>query len=64
MGSIKEAFTFDDVTLAPNYSEIMPSEVITETVLSKHLTLKIPLLLKYFLPFFAFIGSIHIFLIC
>ena len=44
MGSIKEAFTFDDVTLAPNYSEIMPSEVITETVLSKHLTLKIPLL--------------------
>ena len=44
MGPIKEAFTFDDVTLAPNYSEIMPSDVITETVLSKYLTLKIPLL--------------------
>ena len=44
MGPIKEAFTFDDVTLAPNYSEIMPSDVITETILSKHLTLKIPLL--------------------
>ena len=44
MGPIKEALTFDDVTLAPNYSEIMPSEVITETVLSKYLTLKIPLL--------------------
>ena len=44
MGPIKEAFTFDDVTLAPNYSEIMPSDVTTETVLSKYLTLKIPLL--------------------
>ena len=44
MGPIKEAFTFDDVTLAPNYSEIMPSDVITETILSKYLTLKIPLL--------------------
>ena len=44
MGSIKEAFTFDDVTLAPNYSEIMPSDVVTKTVLSKYLTLKIPLL--------------------
>ena len=44
MGPIKEAFTFDDVTLAPNYSEIMPSDVITETVLSKYLTLKIPLI--------------------
>ena len=44
MDPIKEAFTFDDVTLAPNYSEIMPSDVITETVLSKYLTLKIPLL--------------------
>ena len=44
MGPIKEAFTFDDVNLAPNYSEIMPSDVITETVLSKYLTLKIPLI--------------------
>ena len=44
MGPIKEAFTFDDVTLAPSYSEIMPSEVITKIVLSKYLTLKIPLL--------------------
>ena len=44
MGPIKEAFTFDDVTLAPSYSEIMPSDVITKIVLSKYLTLKIPLL--------------------
>ena len=27
METIKEALTFDDVTLAPNYSEILPSEV-------------------------------------
>ena len=44
MGPIKEALTFDDVTLAPNYSEILPSEADTKTVLSKNLTLEIPLL--------------------
>ena len=32
MGSIKEALTFDDVTLAPNYSEVLPSEVSTKTI--------------------------------
>ena len=40
MGPIKESLTFDDVTLAPKYSEILPSEVITETKLAKNLTLK------------------------
>ena len=44
MDAIKEALTFDDVTLAPKYSEILPSEVNTETKLSKNLSLKIPLL--------------------
>ena len=44
MGPIKEALTFDDVTLAPRYSEVLPSEVDTEIVLSKNLTLKIPIL--------------------
>ena len=44
MDIIKEALTFDDVTLAPNYSGILPSEVVTSTKLSKHLNLKIPLL--------------------
>ena len=44
MGPIKEALTFDDVTLAPNYSEILPSETETKTALSKNLTLDIPLL--------------------
>jgi len=44
MVPIKEALTFDDVTLAPKYSEILPSEVNTATQLTKSLTLKIPLL--------------------
>ena len=41
MGSIKEALTFDDVTLKPKYSEVLPSEVETKTQLSKNLSLKI-----------------------
>ena len=41
---IKEALTFDDVTMAPKYSEVLPSEVDTSTQLSSNLFLKIPLL--------------------
>tara|TARA_B100001093_G_scaffold190465_1_gene183024 strand:+ start:1 stop:1077 length:1077 start_codon:yes stop_codon:yes gene_type:complete len=44
MVPIKEALTFDDVTLAPKYSEILPSEVNTEVILTENLRLKIPLL--------------------
>ncbi|MDC3125232.1 IMP dehydrogenase [Candidatus Pelagibacter sp.] len=44
MVPIKEALTFDDVTLAPKYSEILPSEVNTEVQLTENLKLKIPLL--------------------
>tara|TARA_B000000441_G_scaffold129912_1_gene112299 strand:- start:501 stop:1565 length:1065 start_codon:yes stop_codon:yes gene_type:complete len=44
MDSIKEALTFDDVTLAPNFSKILPSEVNTSTNLSKYLSIKIPIL--------------------
>ena len=44
MVPIKEALTFDDVTLAPNYSEILPSEADTTVSLTNHLKLKIPLL--------------------
>ena len=44
MVPIKEALTFDDVTLAPKYSEILPSEVDTSVKLTKFLKLKIPLL--------------------
>ncbi len=44
MVPIKEALTFDDVTLVPKYSEVLPSEVDTSIKLSKFLKLKIPLL--------------------
>ena len=44
MISIKEALTFDDVTLTPKYSTILPSEVNTNIELTKNLKLKIPLL--------------------
>ncbi len=44
MVPIKEALTFDDVTLAPKYSEILPSDVNTSVSLTNHLKLKIPLM--------------------
>ena len=44
MDPIKEALTFDDVTLAPKYSEILPSDVDTSIKLTENLKLKIPLL--------------------
>ena len=44
MVPIKEALTFDDVTLEPKYSEILPSEVDTSIKLTEILKLKIPVL--------------------
>ncbi len=44
MVPIKEALTFDDVTLMPKYSEVLPSEVDTSIKLTKYLKLDIPLL--------------------
>ena len=44
MEIIKEALTFDDVLLKPKYSEILPSNTITNTSLSSNLKLKIPIL--------------------
>ena len=44
MVPIKEALTFDDVTLAPKYSSILPSDVDTSIKLTDTLKLKIPLL--------------------
>ncbi len=38
MVPIKEALTFDDVTLAPKYSEVLPSEVDTSIILTKFLS--------------------------
>lgn len=39
-----EALTFDDVLLKPGHSRVLPSEVSTQTRLTKNLTLNIPLL--------------------
>ena len=44
MDLIKEALTFDDVTLAPKYSEILPSEVDTSIKLTNNINLKVPLM--------------------
>lgn len=41
---IKQAYTFDDVLLVPNKSEILPHEVSLKTKLTKKITLNIPLL--------------------
>ena len=44
MGVIKDSLTFDDVTLVPQYSSILPYETITTTNLFKKLKLNIPLI--------------------
>ena len=41
---IKNAYTFDDVLLMPNKSEILPKEVSLETNLTKKIRLNIPLM--------------------
>ncbi len=38
-----EALTYDDVLLLPNYSEVLPREVITETDLTAKIRLNIPI---------------------
>ena len=43
MVPIKEALTFDDVTLVPQYSEILPSEVDTSIKLTKFLKINLSL---------------------
>ena len=44
MRMIGEALTFDDVTLVPAYSDILPGDVDLETRLTRDLSLKIPLI--------------------
>ena len=44
MGDIKESLTFDDVTLVPQYSSVLPNQTNTKTELNKNLKLNIPLL--------------------
>ncbi|WP_294375917.1 IMP dehydrogenase [uncultured Clostridium sp.] len=41
---VKTAYTFDDVLLMPNKSEILPREVSTKTQLTKKIALNIPLM--------------------
>lgn len=39
----EEAFSFDDVLLLPNYSDVLPKDVDTTTRLTRNLTLNIPI---------------------
>jgi IMP dehydrogenase len=39
----EEAYSFDDVLLIPNYSDILPKDVDTSTQLTRNLTLSIPI---------------------
>ena len=41
---IKQAYTFDDVLLVPNKSEILPRDVKLATSLTKTIKLNIPLM--------------------
>ncbi|HEV2619125.1 MAG TPA: IMP dehydrogenase [Acidobacteriaceae bacterium] len=41
---IPEALTFDDVLLVPSYSEVVPTQVSTQTQLTKNITLNTPLM--------------------
>ena len=44
MDAIKDSLTFDDVTLIPQYSSILPAETITYTKLAHNRNLQIPLM--------------------
>ena len=41
---LKQAYTFDDVLLVPNKSEVLPKEVTLKTQLTKKITLNIPIM--------------------
>jgi IMP dehydrogenase len=41
--SVEEAFSFDDVLLMPNYSDVLPNDVDVRARLTKKITLNIPL---------------------
>ena len=41
---IKDGYTFDDVLLVPQKSEVMPDTVLIETQLTKNITLNVPVL--------------------
>ena len=41
---VPEALTFDDVILVPAYSEVVPTQVSTQTQLTRNITLSTPLM--------------------
>jgi IMP dehydrogenase len=41
---IPTAYTFDDILLIPQFSEIVPTEVVTEAFFARDITLKMPIL--------------------
>lgn len=41
---MKEGLTFDDVLLVPQYSEVLPKDVILKTSLTKNISLNIPII--------------------
>lgn len=43
-GEFREALTFDDVTLLPDYSEVLPALTIVETRLTREIVMGIPLI--------------------
>jgi IMP dehydrogenase len=43
MDKLTDAFSFDDVLLSPNYSDVLPGDVDTKTRLSRNIELNIPL---------------------
>ncbi|KKT24465.1 MAG: Inosine-5'-monophosphate dehydrogenase [Candidatus Nomurabacteria bacterium GW2011_GWF2_43_8] len=42
MKNLGQGLTFDDILLVPNYSEVLPKNVITTTKLTKNISLQIP----------------------
>ena len=44
MGTIKEALTFDDILLVPQYSDVLPSDTDITLQLTKSIRLKVPFL--------------------
>ena len=41
---VSEALTFDDVLLVPTFSEVVPTQVSTQTRVTRNITLNTPLL--------------------
>ena len=42
----EEAYSFDDVLLIPNYSDVLPKDVNVSTRLTQNITLNIPIIIS------------------